>query len=157
MQLLKAREAAMARFRPMLREHGLTEQQWRVLRVLASWPASDASEIARRSLLLAPSLSRILQHLVTLRLVARRTPPGDQRRALFTLTARGRALFAAVAPDSERNYRVIAQRFGTARLELLYALLAEFVAALDDGGDAMEERGPEKKGPDEPGPKEGDR
>ena len=34
MELLKAREAAMARFRPMLRGHGLTEQQWRCLRVL---------------------------------------------------------------------------------------------------------------------------
>ena len=34
MELLKAREAAMARFRPMLRSHGLTEQQWRVLRAL---------------------------------------------------------------------------------------------------------------------------
>jgi len=34
MELLKAREAAMERFRPMLREHGLTEQQWRVIRAL---------------------------------------------------------------------------------------------------------------------------
>ncbi|MEQ8661883.1 MAG: homoprotocatechuate degradation operon regulator HpaR [Gammaproteobacteria bacterium] len=133
MQLLRAREAAMARFRPMLREHGLTEQQWRVLRVLAAWPDSDASQIALRSLLLAPSLSRILQHFVGAGLVARRTPPGDQRRALFTLTAHGRALFARVAPDSERLYRDIAAAFGAARLELLYALLAEFVGALEDG------------------------
>ena len=132
MQLLKAREAAMVRFRPMLRAHGLTEQQWRVLRVLAAWPDIDASAIARRSLLLAPSLSRILQHLESTGLIARRTPAGDQRRAVFALTARGRARFEAVAPDSERLYRDIASTFGSERLAMLYELLSEFAAALDE-------------------------
>lgn len=132
MQLLKAREAAMVRFRPMLRAHGLTEQQWRVLRVLAAWPDVDASAIARRSLLLAPSLSRILQYLESTGLIARRTPAGDQRRAVFALTARGRARFEAVAPDSERLYRDIASAFGSERLAMLYELLSEFAAALDE-------------------------
>ena len=36
MALLQAREAAMRLFRPMLAEHDLTEQQWRVLRALSS-------------------------------------------------------------------------------------------------------------------------
>jgi hypothetical protein len=31
--LLRAREAVMVRFRPILRYHGVTEQQWRVMRV----------------------------------------------------------------------------------------------------------------------------
>ena len=132
MQLLKAREAAMARFRPMLRTHDLTEQQWRVLRVLAAWPGSDAGEIARRSLLLGPSLTRILQHFEARRVIARRVDHDDQRRAVFTLTAKGRRLFAAVAPDSERLYAGIAQAFGSAELENLYALLARFCAALDE-------------------------
>ena len=130
MQLLKAREAAMARFRPMLRSHGLTEQQWRVLRVLAAWPGSDAGEIARRSLLLGPSLTRILQHFEARRVLARRADNDDQRRAVFTLTTKGRRLFAAVAPDSERLYTGIAQAFGSAELDTLYALLARFCAAL---------------------------
>ncbi len=32
--LLEAREAVMLHTRPSLREHGLSDQQWRVLRVL---------------------------------------------------------------------------------------------------------------------------
>ncbi|MFN8954252.1 MAG: homoprotocatechuate degradation operon regulator HpaR, partial [Burkholderiales bacterium] len=32
--LLEAREAVMFHTRPSLREHGLSDQQWRVLRVL---------------------------------------------------------------------------------------------------------------------------
>src|SRR5208283_3623306 len=36
MSLLRAREAVMRHFRPSLRRHGLTEQQWRILRALAA-------------------------------------------------------------------------------------------------------------------------
>ncbi|MGR8950055.1 MAG: MarR family transcriptional regulator, partial [Gammaproteobacteria bacterium] len=71
MALLKAREAAMAQFRPMLRSHDLTEQQWRVIRVLAAFPKIDAGEIVKRSFLLAPSLTRILQHLEAEQIVHR--------------------------------------------------------------------------------------
>jgi len=41
MSLLRAREAVMRQFRPALRRHDLTEQQWRILRALA---AIDAIE-----------------------------------------------------------------------------------------------------------------
>lgn len=40
MALLRLRERVMAEFRPIMSEHGVTEQQWRVLRVLAAWPRS---------------------------------------------------------------------------------------------------------------------
>ena len=62
-QLLQAREAAMSRFRPMLRRHGLTEQRWRVIRAIHEHGEIDASELARRSFLLSPSLTRILKYL----------------------------------------------------------------------------------------------
>jgi homoprotocatechuate degradation regulator HpaR len=130
MQLLKAREAAIARFRPMLRRHNLTEQQWRVIRVLAAEPGIDAGQLARASLLLAPSLTRIVQHLVGAKLVLRKSDKHDQRRAVFVLGARGRALFAAVAPDSERLYAEIAAQYGGEKLAHLYALLAEFNATV---------------------------
>lgn len=130
MALLKAREAAMSRFRPMLREHGLTEQQWRVIRALADTAHVDAGELARRSFLLAPSLTRILQTLEARRLVTRKTDRHDQRRSVFSLTAEGRRLFGSVAPDSERLYGRIEERFGKARLDELYRLLAEFTTTV---------------------------
>jgi homoprotocatechuate degradation regulator HpaR len=132
MELLKAREAAMARFRPMLRDHGLTEQQWRVIRALADYDQIDASELAKRSFLLAPSLSRILQHLESEKLVERLSDANDQRRSMLTLTAKGRKLFSQVAPDSASLYEDIEARFGTERLDLLYELLEEFHQTLND-------------------------
>jgi homoprotocatechuate degradation regulator HpaR len=130
MELLKAREAAMARFRPMLREHGLTEQQWRVVRVLAEYPDIDASELARRALLLAPSLSRIFQFLEREKLVSRLADANDQRRSLFSLTAKGQDLYERVAPESEALYAQIETEFGRERLDKLYVLLSEFYESL---------------------------
>jgi len=130
MELLKARESAMAKFRPMLREHGLTEQQWRVIRTLSAFDKIDASELARRSFLLAPSLSRILQHLQRKKIVSRTPDENDQRRAVFALTANGRRTFSLVAPDSEALYADIENIFGKKKLQNLYELLADFYTTL---------------------------
>jgi homoprotocatechuate degradation regulator HpaR len=130
MELLRAREAAMARFRPVLRKHGLTEQQWRVIRALADCDHIDAGELARRSFLLAPSLTRILQFLEKERIVNRTSDSGDQRRSVLTLTEKGRQIITRVGPDSEDRYAEIEAEFGHERLESLYALLAEFYTIL---------------------------
>ena len=135
MELLKAREAAMARFRPMLRRHGLTEQQWRVIRALSSYDGINAGELARRSFLLAPSLTRILQHLETEGIVNRTGDASDQRRSVFCLTAKGKRLFSEVAPDSEDLYADIDNEFGKDRLQRLYELLAEFSSTLAEQPD----------------------
>ena len=130
MELLKAREAAMSRFRPMLRHHDLTEQQWRVIRALADYQKIDASELAKRSFLLAPSLTRILQFLEREKLVKRSSDANDQRRYVFVLTGKGRRVYDEVGPDSELLYSNIEQAFGKNKLEALYELLAEFTTAL---------------------------
>lgn len=140
MELLKAREAAMARFRPMLRSHGLTEQQWRVIRALSAYGNIDASELARRSFLLAPSLTRILRHLERENLVKRSGDKNDQRRSVFVLTGKGRKLFAKVGPDSEVLYASIENRFGTKKLEDLYKLLGEFYGAINGDNGAKADR-----------------
>lgn len=132
MELLKAREAAMSRFRPMLRRHGLTEQQWRVIRALAAYQEIDASEIARKSFLLAPSLTRILRFLEREELVKRSSDANDQRRYVFVLTGKGRRIYDEVGPDSELLYAEIEKEFGADKLEALYALLAEFYTALGE-------------------------
>ncbi len=130
MELLKAREAAMSRFRPMLRQHGLTEQQWRVIRALAAYQKIDASELARRSFLLSPSLTRILQFLERAKLIKRSSDANDQRRSVFALTNKGRRIYDEVGPDSELLYAEIEKEFGADKLETLYTLLADFYTAL---------------------------
>lgn len=130
MALLKAREAVMSQFRPMLREHDVTEQQWRVLRALAEAEEMEVTELARRSVILSPSLSRILQNLETRGLIRRRAVREDQRRALISITAKGKRLFKRVAPHSEAHYEEITAAFGGRKLETLYRLLGDLEASL---------------------------
>ena len=132
MALLRAREAVMRKFTPALREHGLSPQQWRVIRVLVEAPELDATELAESSALLLPSLSRILQNLERRGLVRRRTSDDDQRKSMISITPGGRALFEALSPVNEARYAHITERFGYGKLELLYELLDELVEKLDE-------------------------
>ncbi len=129
MALLRARESAMRLFRPMLAEHDLTEQQWRVLRALTAFDGSDeapdAGDLAARTFLLSPSLSRILTNLEDRKLIERYAHETDNRRSLVRLTDAGRDLVRAVAPESEQLYAVIESSFGTDRLRRLLHELDE--------------------------------
>jgi len=134
MALLKAREAVMKKFSPALKEHDLSPQQWRVIRVLVEADELDASEIAERCALLLPSLSRILQNLHRRGLIDRRTASDDQRRSIISITEDGRALFETLSPVNEARYAYITDKFGYGKLELLYELLAELVEKIDPEG-----------------------
>ena len=136
MMLLRAREAVMGRFRPMLREFDLTEQQWRIIRALSEVEECDAGDLADVSFMLAPSLSRILQKLESRRLVKRRSDAADQRRALISLTKKGRNLFEDVRPHSRDSYAGIAKALGSDRLSELYEILGEVERQLDDSESA---------------------
>src|SRR5271170_2431014 len=126
MSLLRAREAVMRHFRPSLRHHGLTEQQWRILRALASIDAIEVTELARVAFLLGPSLSRILRDLEARHLIERRVAKADLRRAVVTISAKGLKLIEAVAPTSEAIYAAITRRYGARKLadlqDMLHAL-----------------------------------
>jgi homoprotocatechuate degradation regulator HpaR len=130
MELLKAREAVMRRFRPELRNHGVTEQQWRILRALAHSGPLEVSELAEATCLLAPSLSRILPDMEARQLVSRRQADTDLRRSLISLERKGLRIIAMHAPDSERIYDEIARQFGTEKLEQLFALLQDLEQSL---------------------------
>jgi homoprotocatechuate degradation regulator HpaR len=123
MSLLRAREAVMRQFRPSLRDHGLTEQQWRILRALASIDTIEVTELARVAFLLGPSLSRILRDLEARHLIERRVAKADLRRGVVSISAKGLKLIEAVAPSSEAIYAAITRRYGARKLAELQDML----------------------------------
>jgi homoprotocatechuate degradation regulator HpaR len=131
MQLLRAREAVMQRFRPMLHGHGVTEQQWRVIRALVDGGTADIGALAAQCCILPASLSRIVDTLEGKKLVARRAHAADQRRVVVEVTAAGRRLFQSVAPHSEAHYREIAALVGAERLDAFYEMLDDLIARLE--------------------------
>ncbi len=142
MALMRSREAVMRYFRPSLRQHDVTEQQWRVMRALKQKGATEVTELARITVLLAPSLSRILRDLDKRGLIERRSVKSDLRRNMVTISAVGRRLIRQVAPESEAGYAEIRKRFGEERLVELRKLLKDLETALafpdDDGAEAKE-------------------
>lgn len=131
MSLLRAREAVMRHFRASLRHFGITEQQWRVLRALTTVETIEISALAEVTVLLPPSLSRILKDLDTRGLILRSTSGTDMRRGLVSISPSGHSLIAQVAPHSEGIYGEITGRFGMERLALLQTLLRELETSLE--------------------------
>src|SRR6266516_2374554 len=132
MSLLRAREAVMRHFRPSLRDHGLTEQQWRILRALAAIDAIEVTELAHVAFLLGPSLSRILRGLEARHLIERRVAKADLRRGVVSISAKGLKLIEAVAPSSEAIYDAITRRYGARKLAELQDMLGALEASLSE-------------------------
>ncbi|ABQ62880.1 homoprotocatechuate degradation operon regulator, HpaR [Brucella abortus 01-4165] len=129
--LLRAREAVMSHFRPMLAQHDITEQQWRVIRILAETDIVDASEMAERAFILAPSLTRIIRSLEERGIITKTRDENDGRRVLLQITPAGLAIIKEVAPESRLIYQMIEERFGRERIDQLLDMLDD-LAAIND-------------------------
>ncbi len=128
--LLAAREAVMAPIRPMLNEAGVTEQQWRVLRVLDGSGPTDLKTLAESALLFGPSLSRIIKDLVDRGFVVRESNPNDGRGSIVSLTTTGGALIEETAHRTLRQLETYSDQFGEERLQNLIVELKAFTAAI---------------------------
>ena len=123
--LLRAREQVMVPIRTMLSDVGITEQQWRVLRVLDEFGPSDPTRIADTASLLLPSLTRILQKLEAKRLIARSIDPCDRRRQIVQITTLGKQLIAENRETSVQLMCTIEDRLGREKYDMLLELLTE--------------------------------
>jgi homoprotocatechuate degradation regulator HpaR len=123
MALLRAREAVMRGFRKLLRNEGLNEQEWRIMRVLMEVATIEIGELAERVFILKPSATRTIKNLEARGIVSRTRSSKDQRRAFIGLTARGREIFEELAPHSELEYARITKLIGAEEMRQLYELL----------------------------------
>ena len=130
MALLRAREAVMERFRPILSSHNITEQQWRVLRVLDETGKMEASQVAVRACILAPSLTRIIKTLECAGLIISCKDKNDGRRTLLDIDEKGREMIALVSPESGAVYADIEAVLGHDEVARLLDILDELQKSL---------------------------
>jgi homoprotocatechuate degradation regulator HpaR len=130
--LLEAREAVMAHTRPSLRVHGLSDQQWRVLRVLGEHADEAAGvetgRVAREAYLLGPSLTGVLTRMERDGWIERQRCPQDARRTVVRATPAGLAKVQALSQTIEAHYRWMEQGLGKTNLKALYELLDGVIA-----------------------------
>ncbi len=137
MSLLRGREAVMSKFRPMLSAHNVSEQQWRVLRVLQEAGPLDASDVCERASILAPSLTRIIKTLVERGFITVGKFKDDGRRIQLSISPAGSALIDEVQPERQAIYNEIERRFGPERVEELLDLLDALVESQNGGSGSI--------------------
>lgn len=98
MLLNRSLDAIMPPYRDLFQEFGVTEQQWRVLRVLWEQKHLTSAQISNLTLLPSPSLVGILDRLERKDLVKRLRSTSDRREINITITNLGRELQSKVMP-----------------------------------------------------------
>ena len=126
--LIQAREALMSHFRPMLNEIGITDQQWRIIRLLAENGTMDFQDLAAQACILRPSLTGILTRLEKVGYVVRLKPSNDQRRVYLKLTGAGEKLHRTTCDQVDERYDVIESVLSKDKLKQLQSLLGELSA-----------------------------
>lgn len=147
--LLQAREAVMAHTRPSLRQHGLSDQQWRVLRVLgehAHEPGGiETGRVAREAYLLGPSLTGVLARMERDGLITRERCAQDARRTVVRATPAGLTKVQALSESIEAHYSWLEKALGKTRLKALYELLDEVIALEAPETETPEEQAEEEE------------
>lgn len=121
----------MRGFRRTLRDNGLNEQEWRIIRALMEVEQIEIGELAERVFILKPSATRTIKNLQSRKLVIRNRSKADQRRAFIAISDTGRELFQTVAPKSEAEYARISNLIGDRDVKLLYELLGRLTETLN--------------------------
>lgn len=124
MALVRAREGVMSPIREMLAQTGITEQQWRVLRVLSEYGAMESKTLAERASLLFPSLTRIANTLRQKGLIVQTRDKVDRRRQFIEISAAGQKIIDDNAAQAARIAQEFQERLGREEYEKLLDLLA---------------------------------
>ena len=135
MLLLQTRESIMRLFRPLLREHSVTEQQWRVIRAVDEQGEIELGLLARRCSLHGPSLTGMVTRMEKSGLLKRYRLSSDQRKVYVELTPKARELIQRIRGGVEAQYALLEKRVGATTLTRLYDLLE----TVNAGVDAIEE------------------
>lgn len=125
--LYRTLDAVMPRFRKIFNEFGLTEQQWRVLRVLWDLEAVTLNRLAGLTLIPAPSLVGIIDRLERAHLVNRQRSQSDRRKVNIVLTTQGAALEQEIMPKVAAAYAELKQSVDNETWEAVLAGLNTIV------------------------------
>ena len=125
--LLRAREALMLSFRPMLAKHNFTEQQWRVLRVLGEKGPCDAGQLATEACILSPSLSRIINTLIENNYITKKEDKLDKRKIILEISDEGKLKLESIKPEYLAILKSIQKRYGEDKINKILNLLTEII------------------------------
>ena len=124
MSLLVAADHLAQESALLLDRHGITGDQYNVLRILrGAYPAGHSRmDVARRLVRRSPDVTRLLDRLVRRKLVARVRGPDDARLSIARITASGLTLLERIDPEMDELMRTVTAPLGEAQLRQLASL-----------------------------------
>ncbi|KAA0089797.1 homoprotocatechuate degradation operon regulator HpaR [Trinickia soli] len=131
MLLLRAREKMMERFRPLLSAHGLTEQQWRIMRALHERGPLEPRQLSDLCTISSPSMAGVLARMEATDLVTKERFAEDQRRVLVSLTATSLELVEALIGEVEARYAELESQMGRQVVERVYRAVDALLEGLE--------------------------
>lgn len=120
--LTRAVRTVTAQVEGVLTPEGLSLDQWLVLEALAEEHGLAMVDLATRTSATGPTLTRVVDKLVSTALVYREVDPADRRRVRVYLSPRGRALHKRVAVKVAKVERELLGESGAPVLDLLHRL-----------------------------------
>ncbi|MBN9092398.1 homoprotocatechuate degradation operon regulator HpaR [Pandoraea pnomenusa] len=131
MLLLRAREKMMERFRPLISAHGVTDQQWRIIRALHEHGGMEPRQLSDLCSISSPSMAGVLARMESLDLITKERFAEDQRRVLVSLTSTSEGIFSAISGDLEHLYASLEADVGKGVVDRVYKAVDELLAGLE--------------------------
>ncbi|MFC4468625.1 MarR family winged helix-turn-helix transcriptional regulator [Streptomyces xiangluensis] len=115
--------SVVSRLGEALKAEGATLEEWRVLSFLGDGAGHAMTEIAEFALLSAPTLTKVVDRMVSLNLVLRRVDDADRRRVLVFASERGNDALGRWTAAVEQEQEGIVTALGSEETALLRTLL----------------------------------
>ena len=107
------------------REFNISIWQWRILAVLGEHSGLTSTEVATRTLMDKPAVSRATASLLDRGLISRRSDSTDRRKAELRLSDQGREIYAAIIPRALAYERDLVASLSNDDAETLRRLLTK--------------------------------
>jgi DNA-binding MarR family transcriptional regulator len=111
------------RLAEVLKSNGATIEEWRVLSFLDGDDGHTMTEIAEFAMVQAPTLTKVVDRMVSANLVLRRVDEADRRRVLVFASDRGRQAVQHWTAMVRREHHDLVTAVGSEEINLLQALL----------------------------------
>ena len=141
--LREARAVHKQRIQPFLRQLCLTEDQWRVLKVLSksdqlSREGLDAKSISQQTGIVASSLTGVLGRMERDGLITRSKCVNDGRAVVIKSTALGKNKLQTFSHVVQDYYSSIERSLGEEKMKVLYTLLEELIYLGENPSEEMQ-------------------
>jgi homoprotocatechuate degradation regulator HpaR len=129
MMLYRTLDAIMPLYRQVFRKHGVSEQQWRILRVLWEHKTCQVNLLASEALIPQASLVGVVNRMIDKGLIARTRSEEDRRVVWIDLTDKGRELESILSPLVDEIHAQITDRCASGEVTNVVQTLRSVILA----------------------------